>query len=193
MASFFLLIKQYDDVLIYLKSIQPYFQNDLSFNYNFGMALAASGRYQEAVQPLMAVVSLSNGKLPHDFAFLAALARCYIMLGNAREAWELYLKMDTSSDSFQLLALIANDCYKVGSFYYAAKAFDVLERLDPNPEYWDGKRGACCGVFQAVIANRMKKEQLRDIIMMLRTNQPQADFISRVMRRWAEEHGLKIN
>lgn len=28
-------------------------------------------------------------------------------------AWELYLKMGTSSDSFHLLQLIANDCYKV--------------------------------------------------------------------------------
>lgn len=40
----------------------------------------------------------------------------------------------------------------MGQFYYAAKAFDVLERLDPNPEYWEGKRGACVGVFQLIIA-----------------------------------------
>jgi hypothetical protein len=29
---------------------------------------------------------------------------------------------------------------KVGAFFYAVKAFDVLERLDPNPEFWEGKR-----------------------------------------------------
>jgi intraflagellar transport protein 56 len=32
-----------------------------------------------------------------------------------RLAWELYLKMETSSEAFSLLQLIANDCYKVGA------------------------------------------------------------------------------
>eukprot|EP00959_Pyramimonas_sp_CCMP1952_P022829 479818-Pyramimonas_sp.AAC.1 len=59
--------------------------------------------------------------------------------------------METSDESFNLLQLIANDCYKCGAFFYAAKAFDVLERLDPSPEYWEGKRGACVGVFQVPI------------------------------------------
>ena len=35
------------------------------------------------------------------------------MNGKARIAWELYLKMETSGESFSLLQLIANDCYKV--------------------------------------------------------------------------------
>jgi len=45
----------------------------------------------------------------------------------------------------------------MGLFYYSAKAFDVLERLDPNPEYWEGKRGACVGVFQMIIAGHESK------------------------------------
>jgi intraflagellar transport protein 56 len=50
----------------------------------------------------------------------------------------------------------------------------VLERLDPNPEYWEGKRGACIGLFQAVIAGREAKDLLREIISMLRnTSNPQ--------------------
>lgn len=36
-----------------------------------------------------------------------------IMNHKARPAWELYLKMETSGESFSLLQLIANDCYKV--------------------------------------------------------------------------------
>lgn len=40
----------------------------------------------------------------------------------------------------------------MGQFYYACKAFDVLERMDPNPEHWEGKRGACIGLFQLIIA-----------------------------------------
>ena len=58
--------------------------------------------------------------------------------------------MDTSHEAFNMLQLIANECYKTGAFYYSAKAFDVLERLEGDPEYWEGKRGACVGVFQVV-------------------------------------------
>jgi len=75
----------------------------------------------------------------------------------AELAWELYLKMDTSAESFNLLQLIANACYKVGEFWHAAKAFDMLERMDPSPEHWEGKRGACCGTFQYIVAGKLPK------------------------------------
>jgi intraflagellar transport protein 56 len=45
--------------------------------------------------------------------YLTWLARCYIYNNKPRLAWELYLKLDQSNESYFLLQLIANDCYKV--------------------------------------------------------------------------------
>jgi len=149
MASCFFLLKQFEDVLIYLNSIKSYFYNDDSFNFNYAQAKAAVGNYKEAEEVFLLIQS---EKIKNDYTYIAWLSRCYIMNRKARLAWEMYLKMETSSESFSLLQLIANECYKMGQFYYAAKAFDVLERLDPNPEYWEGKRGACVGIFQMIIA-----------------------------------------
>eukprot|EP00116_Pleurobrachia_bachei_P013298 sb/3473560/ len=108
-----------------------------------------------------------------------------------RLAWELYLKQETSSESFSLLQLIANDCYKMGQFYYSAKAFDVLERLDPNPEYWEGKRGACIGLFQQIIAGHEPRETLREVLAILRnTGNAQVEYIIRIMKKWAKDNRI---
>ncbi len=104
-----------------------------------------------------------------------------------RLAWELYERMETSPESFQLLQvffltklvisflltqffthfrttyvffplkLVANECYRMGQFYYAAKAFDILEKFEASQENWEGKRGACIGVFQLIIAGHEPK------------------------------------
>eukprot|EP00276_Gloeochaete_wittrockiana_P020210 CAMPEP_0184339664 /NCGR_PEP_ID=MMETSP1089-20130417/8337_1 /TAXON_ID=38269 ORGANISM="Gloeochaete wittrockiana, Strain SAG46.84" /NCGR_SAMPLE_ID=MMETSP1089 /ASSEMBLY_ACC=CAM_ASM_000445 /LENGTH=542 /DNA_ID=CAMNT_0026667039 /DNA_START=64 /DNA_END=1689 /DNA_ORIENTATION=- len=182
MASCFFLLKQFDDVLIYLKSIKTYFYNDDDFNWNYALAKAATGQFKDAEETLLLI---QNEKYRNEYCYLSWLARCYIMNKKPRYAWELYLKMETSNDSFRLLQLIANDCYKMGSFFYAAKAFDVLERLDPNPEYWEGKRGACVGVFQQIIAGKEPKESLRDVLSMLRnTSNPQVEYFIRIMKKW---------
>eukprot|EP00116_Pleurobrachia_bachei_P006614 sb/3466876/ len=165
MASCYFLLKQFEDVLIYLNSIKSYFYNEDPFNYNCGQAKAATGNYKEAEEIFLMIQS---EKLKSDYVYLGWLARCYIMNRKPRLAWELYLKQETSSESFSLLQLIANDCYKMGQFYYSAKAFDVLERLDPNPEYWEGKRGACIGLFQQIIAGHEPRETLREVLAILR-------------------------
>ncbi|KAJ3093189.1 Intraflagellar transport protein 56 [Quaeritorhiza haematococci] len=181
MASCFFLLKQFEDVLIYLNSIKGYFYNDDTFNYNYAQAKVATGAYEEAEEVFSMI---QNERFKNEYAFLSHLARCYIMNKKPRLAWELYLKMETSSESFSLLQLIANDAYKMKQYYYSAKAFDVLERLDPNPEYWEGKRGACIGVFQQVIAGQEPKDSLRDVVTMLRnTSNPQVEYIIRIIKK----------
>jgi intraflagellar transport protein 56 len=83
---------------------------------------------------MLALVSGSDAEaLSRDFIFQMWLARCLVMNGKAKQAWELYLKIEGTQESFAMLQLLANDCYRAGAFLYAAKAFETLERLDPNP------------------------------------------------------------
>ncbi|XP_025060601.1 intraflagellar transport protein 56 isoform X1 [Alligator sinensis] len=162
MASCFFLLRQFDDVLIYLNSVKVF-------------------------------LLIQNEKIKNDYVYLSWLARCYIMNKKPRLAWELYLKMENSGASFSLLQLIANDCYKMGQFYYSAQAFDVLERQDPNPEYWEGKRGACVGIFQMILAGREPKETLRKVLHLLRsTGNPQVEYIIRIMKKWAKDNRVPV-
>uniref|UniRef100_A0A673W9P6 Intraflagellar transport protein 56 n=1 Tax=Salmo trutta TaxID=8032 RepID=A0A673W9P6_SALTR len=190
MASCFFLLRQFEDVLIYLNSVKSYFYNDDAFNFNYAQAKAAVGNYREAEEIFLLI---QNDKNKSDYVYLSWLARCYIMNQKARLAWELYMKMETSAESFSLLQLIANDCYKMGQFYYSAKAFDVLERLDPNPEYWEGKRGACVGIFQLILASREPREALREVLPLLRnTGNPQVEYIIRILKKWAKDNRVSL-
>ncbi len=48
MASCFFLLKQFDDVLVYLNSIKSYFQSEDDFHWNYALANASVGDYKEA-------------------------------------------------------------------------------------------------------------------------------------------------
>jgi intraflagellar transport protein 56 len=49
--------------------------------------------------------------------------------------------------------------------------------LDPDPEFWEGKRGAAIGVFQMVVAGYENKEKLLEVIQMLKSTQnPQVEY-----------------
>lgn len=186
MASFFFLYRQFERVRLYLNSIKTYFSNQDNFNFNYAQAQTGAGYFKEAEE---AFLMIRTEKYKNDYVYISLLSYCYIMNKKAELAWELYLKMDTSTESFNLLQLIANACYKVGEFWYAAKAFDMLERMDPNPEHWEGKRGACCGTFQYIVAEKLPKELLSDVIQLLKnTSNSQVEQIIRVMRKWGKDY-----
>ncbi|XP_058493513.1 intraflagellar transport protein 56-like [Solea solea] len=191
LASCFFLLRQFEDVLVYLNSIKRYLYYDDTFNFNYAQAKAALGYYKEAEVIFQLVQS---DKIKNDYIYLSWLARCYIMNQKGQLAWELYLKMRTSSYSFSFLQLIASDCYTMGQFYYAAKAFDALEKLQPESNYYEGKRGACVGVFQLILANKEPKETLKEVVHLLQNSgNPQVEYIIRTLRKWAKDNGVILS
>jgi intraflagellar transport protein 56 len=189
MASFFFLLKQFEDVLVYLNSIQPYCGNDSAFNFDLGVAQAAAGHFEEAEKALLLVTA---EHLLADYCYKSWLARCFIRNGKPKEAWELALRTESPQDSLNLLLLVANDCYRDGHFLYAAKAFSMLINVDgAREDLWDGLRGACCGTFQLVVAGQARQDDLHEVIELLSglPSAPLVDRILHVMNAWMAEHG----
>ncbi|KAG6623472.1 Intraflagellar transport protein 56 [Phytophthora cinnamomi] len=189
MASYFMLRKEFSDANVYLSSISTYLSTDDAFNWNYGVALAATGAYREAEEVLLRVQS---AELRSQLVLCSWLSRCYIYNGRAAQAWEVYLRMENSVAAFTLLKQIANDCYKAQHYYYAAKAFDVLERLDPDPEYWEGKRGACMGFFRQVATGQERESgaalahRCDEVLKLLGNskNVLEATKLVAVLRKW---------
>ncbi|XP_061535320.1 intraflagellar transport protein 56 isoform X5 [Phycodurus eques] len=73
MASCFFLLREFNDVLIYLNSVKGYFYNDDSFNFNYAQAKAAIGNFKEAEEIFLLIQS---EKIKSDYVYLSWLARC---------------------------------------------------------------------------------------------------------------------
>ena len=109
----------------------------------------------------------------------------------------------TNSQAFALLTLIANDCYNNQLYLDSCKAFDLLERMEFNPEYWEGKRGAAAGHFQKVVQGKEPIDSLHELLRILSRSvtgrtvtttgqrihkNPQAEQMASVMKKWMNEH-----
>lgn len=189
MASCFFLLKQFEDVLLYLASIKMYYSDDDIFNYNYGQAKAAVGKWSDAEDALLRI---KNDDIKQEHTFLATLIRSCIKNKNARKAFNIYLKIDPNHQSSnQLLHLIANDCYKSGQFFYAAKTFDIINRMDPTAENWQAKLGACIGYFQQVVAGEGNQENLMEVMRLLsESSNSQAEYALGVISEWLQEQGM---
>merc|ERR1719353_1506128 len=71
MASCFFLLRQFDDVLVYLKSVRAYFAADDDYLWNFGLTLASTGEFKEAKEDLLLV---TNERYQSDYSYLSWLA-----------------------------------------------------------------------------------------------------------------------
>mmetsp|Transcript_35933 Transcript_35933/g.32333 ORF Transcript_35933/g.32333 Transcript_35933/m.32333 type:complete len:153 (-) Transcript_35933:361-819(-) len=91
MASCFFLLRQFDDTLIYLKSIRNFFAGDDDFNWNYGIACCNAGEYKEAEEALLLVQKESYR---NEYCYNSWLTRAFIMNGKPSMAWEIYINME---------------------------------------------------------------------------------------------------
>ncbi|KAH8389380.1 hypothetical protein KR200_002330, partial [Drosophila serrata] len=184
MASAFFLYEQFEEVLVYMNSIRSYFVNDDVFNYNFAQAKCATGYYKEAEELLMQITDMD---IKNQHAYCMILAKCHIHCGHPELAWNVFITRDTNAEAFILLQLIANECYRCTEFWVAAKAFDMLEKLDPSPENWEGKRGACAGVLFALSTKAQRGRPgggISEVIGLLRdSSNSQAEAMIKTIRK----------
>ncbi|CAJ0932071.1 unnamed protein product, partial [Mesorhabditis belari] len=189
MASSFFLQKQWDEVIIYLNSIKQYFLTDDTFYFNFGQAQLMAGNYVEAEATLLQV----QGDDKRKNIYVQALAICYVRNRKPQLAWDLYKRTKSTAEAFALLKTIANGCYKIGDFFYAFLGFDQLEKADPSPEHWHGKRGAAAGLFKQLAHGEATREQMSEVLSLLsQGHHPQVEQIIGVIRRWARENGIHL-
>ncbi|VDO85792.1 unnamed protein product [Heligmosomoides polygyrus] len=176
MACSLFLSGQYDDALVYLNSIQPYHHNDDVFSFNIAQTEMQCGLWREAEEH-----------------FLAVTGPDLVMNRKPQLAWDIYTRSTDPKESFNILRVIAMDCYAVGEFYFAAKAFDGLEKIDPSPENWQGKRGAASGLFKMLVLGKASNEQMSEVLKLLdRGNHPQAEFVSSTIRKWAKANEITL-
>jgi len=74
--------------------------------------------------------------------------------------------------------MIANDCYKMGHFFWALRAFDILEKIDSDEQYWAAKRGAVIGLLQQIMVGKETKDKWTHAMMIMRqTRNSQAELL----------------
>ena len=201
MASYYYLMNQFEDVNFYLESVREYLEDDDDFNWNYGISLAASGKFEEG---LGALLKVTKDSYKTELAYALWLAKCHIMTNNAGEAWENYLQIEDSHVSYEVLQLIGNECYKIGGeqFLYSARSFNELLKMDSYPDYLDGLVGASVGYFRHILAakwhnnnggvsklSKIDSENLMEVVDMLESSElPKGRSAASTILAWVDEN-----
>jgi hypothetical protein len=78
-----------------------------------------------------------------------------------------------------------------GHFYYAAKSFDILERMDASPAFAAGKMAACISCFRSIVEGNEQSEILRELIGWVKPLDGGEEVV-RTIRLWARSSNILI-
>lgn len=56
----------------------------------------------------------------------------------------------------------------MGHFYYALRAFDILDRIDTDEQQWLAKRGAIIGILQQLLTGKESKDRWGHAMVILK-------------------------
>ncbi|GMR63162.1 hypothetical protein PMAYCL1PPCAC_33357 [Pristionchus mayeri] len=188
MSAYFFLAGEFTDAVHFLDSLRDLFEMEDKFNFNFGQALVMTERYKEAIEVLSRVTKL---KSPIHTQFLV---RAYVMEGEAEQAWQLFMKVRNSNESATLLKIIGSDSYTTNQFYWMARAYDALEKIDPSPDHWFGKRAAVSGQFMLLVKGECTGKEMSDVLSFLQNgNHSQIESITRDISSWCAKNGVQLD
>jgi intraflagellar transport protein 56 len=168
-----------------LESIKTYCEADYIFSWNYGIALAAVEKYDEALEALQ---SITDESIKKELTYSIWVAKCFIKVGALEKAWAC-LDVADQEITYEVLQLIANECYRVGgeSFLYATRAFGELYEIDKFPDYLNGLVGSGVGFFRHCIAqgalSSQDKRNLKEVAEILQSI-PKARAAAKTIENW---------
>lgn len=179
MASCFFLLNQFDDANVYLSSINSYLEENDAYNYNYGQSLCQVGKFSEAEKHLKLV---QNEKYKREICYILALSRSLIENEKPEEAFGLCEHPGLrSSDRIQILQVLANDAFRKENFFLACKAFDLLQQLDQDEEYWLGKKGAITEVLKKYIKKTVDQSEVKKLLVFLQDTVQREEVLRRTI------------
>lgn len=158
---------EYEKTIKIMESFEHVMGVTDEFQFNKGMAYAAIGKWPEAEVCFEAV---QNPAYKYEASYQTWLARCYIKTSKPDKAWGLYLDATTTENASALLQIIAADCYEGKYYLYAMRAYDVLSKIDKDPDLIDGMIAASIGAFRNILTNVDPPDGIQEILGILNSD-----------------------